>query len=714
MTDLELKEKISKMTLEQKLLELTQCNYHDLADPALDKVVTGANSDNVLDKDEYLRVGTILNTSTGQDCVTARKLRKESGIDEPLVIMQDVIHGYRTLYPIPLALACSFNIPLHEQCAEMAAIEAKYDGIDATFSPMVDLVRDARWGRVMESAGEDPYLCGQIGKAYIRGYHKGGIACCVKHFAAYGAAESGMDYNTTEVSEHSLDEYYLRGYQACIEEKPEMVMTSFNALNGKPILGCKDIVVNKLRNQWGFDGVLISDHSAVEEMINHGYCQDLKECAKVAIDAKLDIEMCTPAYVKCLPELLQEGRVTMQQINEGVLRVLQLKNKLGLYENPTRFTDLDKYEHIKLSDDFRVLARKAAEESAVLLKNNNVLPLKQSAKILLCGPFANEKEIFGGWHCRGRKEDTVSVLEGIQSLLGKTVECEHGCTCGLFDNNFADIDNVVQSAKNADTIVACIGENMWNSGEANSRVNISLPQVQVRLVQELSKLGKPIVLVVFGGRPLVLTDVEQYADAILYAWQPGTEGGNAIANLLFGKAVPSAKTTMSFPLSVGQCPIYYNHFSTGRPKPTDNGPIDWYYAGYIDSKNAPLYPFGYGLSYTTFAYSDFKLEKAVLSRGEKTVASVTVTNNGDYDAQDVVQWYIRDRFASCVRPVKELKGFEKVFLKAGEKTTVRFVIDENVLAFYTASGTFEAENGVFDIFVGGNSRDTLSLELRLQ
>lgn len=579
---------------------------------------------------------------------------------------------------------------------------------------MVDLVRDARWGRVMESAGEDPYLCGQVGKAYIRGYHNGGVACCVKHFAAYGAAEAGMEYNTTDVSEHSLDEYYLRGYQACMEEKPEMVMSSFNALNGKPILGHKDLIVKKLREQWGFDGVLISDYNAVFEMINHGYCQDLKECAKVAIDAKLDIEMCSVAYAKYLPVLLQEGKITMEQIDECVLRVLQLKNKLGLYKNPTRFTDLDKYEQIKLSDDFRQLARRSAEESIVLLKNNGTLPLKRSAKVLLCGPFADEKDIYGNWGCRACKEDTITVLGGVQSLLGKAVLHQKGCTCELFDNNFADIDNVIKCAKGAEIIVACIGENMWHSGEANARTNISIPEVQVKLVQELSKLGKPLVLVVFGGRPLVLTDVEKYADAILYAWQPGTEGGNAIANLLYGKAIPSAKTVMSFPRSVGQCPVYYNYFATNRPKPTDDGPTNGFYAGYIDSRNAPLYPFGYGLSYTTFTYSDFKLERTELNRGEQTFASVTVTNDGVYDGCEVVQWYIRDRFASCVRPVKELKGFEKVFLKAGESITVRFVIDENVLAFYTASGTFESESGVFDIFVGGNSCDTLSLELRLQ
>lgn len=713
MTIDDLKEKISQMTLEQKLLELTQCNYHDMAEPVLDKVVTGVNNEGGLEKEQCLRVGTILNTSGGEDCVTARKLRKDNGIDEPLVIMHDVIHGYRTQYPIPLALACSFDMDLHEKCAEMAATEAKYDGIDATFSPMVDLVRDARWGRVMESAGEDPYLCGQVGKAYIRGYHKGGIACCVKHFAAYGAAEAGMEYNTTEVSEHSLDEYYLRGYQACMEEKPEMVMTSFNALNGKPILGQRDIIVKRLREQWGFDGVLISDHSAVGEMINHGYCEDLKACAKVAIDAKLDVEMCTASYVKELPTLLQEGKVTMAQIDECVLRVLQLKNRLGLYENPTRFTDLEKYEKISLSDDFRTLARKSAEDSIVLLKNNGMLPLGTTEEILLCGPFANEKDIFGGWQCRGQGEDTVTVLEGVQSLLGKPIACEKGCSCALFENDYAGIDAVVQHAKDAQTIVACIGESMWHSGEANARVDISVPAVQVKLVQELHKLGKPLVLVVFGGRPLVLTDVEQYADAILYAWQPGTEGGNAIANLLFGKAVPSAKTTISFPRSVGQCPIYYNHFSTGRPKPNDDEPTDWYLAGYIDSRNAPLYPFGYGLSYSSFEYSDFKLEKTELERNEKIVASVNVKNTGVYDAKEIVQWYIRDRFASCVRPVKELKGFEKIFLKSGEQTTVYFTVDENALAFYTADGTFAAESGLFEIFVGGNSRDTLSLEFRL-
>lgn len=716
MTDKQLKERISKMTLEEKTLELTQYNHFILGTEEEEQTVTGRTVEGELSNERLWRIGSILNAPSGEAVAATRKTRRKKGIEEPLIVMHDVIHGYRTIYPVPLAMACSFDMALAEACAEMAAIEAKYDGVDVTFAPMVDLGRDARWGRVMESGGEDPYLGGELGKAFIRGYHKGGIACCVKHFAAYGAAEAGMDYNTTDVSVHTLKEYYLRGYQACMSETPEMVMSSFNALNGVPILGCKEVVVDILRKEWGFDGVLISDYRSVAEMIAHGYTENYKEAAATAIGGKLDIEMCSPAYVLNLPELIAEGRVKESDADEAVFRVLSLKNKLGLYENPDRFTDFGKRDKVTLCAEHRALARRAAAESAVLLKNDGTLPLDESLKTAFIGPFAAEKEIFGNWGCHGSKEETISVKEGAEALLGREVLFAEGCSSRLLERDESGIAAAVEKARSADVIVACVGEYMYNSGEAHSRTDLSFPKVQKKLIGELKKLQKPLVLVVFGGRPQVLTEEESLADAILYVWQPGTEGGNAIADLLYGKAVPSGKTAMSFPRAVGQCPIYYNRFSTGRPKTDEDEPgmCCGCVAGYDDEKNSPLYPFGYGLSYTNFEYTGLRLTKNTLGRGEKIAASVCVKNKGKRDGKEVVQWYIHDKFASCVRPVKELKGFEKIFLKAGEEKTASFEIDEDTLAFYTASGEFKAESGGFELFVGGNSRDCLKAEFSLK
>ena len=713
MTEAQLKELIKEMTLEQKVLQLTQYSGYDLIKDEENKVVTGDSKGLLLKTGQNWQIGSVLNTPLAEGVQKLRKIRKEKGIDDPLVVMHDVIHGCYTNYPVPLAIACSFAPDLAEECAEMAATEAKYDGIDVTFSPMVDLVRDARWGRVMESAGEDPYLNGEMGKAYIRGYHKGGIACCVKHYAGYGAAEAGKDYNTTDISEHNLDNYYLRGYAACMEEHPEMVMSSFNALNGIPVLGNKKLMVDKLRGEFGFDGVLISDYASVAEMVAHGYCEDLKECAKIAIDAKLDIEMGTPAYVRHLPELLDEGRITEEQIDEAVLRVLKLKDKLGMFEKPDRFSNPEKRDEVKVCDQHRAIARKAAEQSIVLLKNDGTLPLAPDKKILLCGPHAAENGIYGCWQCRTRSEFTVTVKEGVDTLLGRDTAYSYGCSFAFFDNDESRIPATVEAAKDVDVIVACIGESPWNSGEAQSRVNINISDVQLKLIRELKNTGKPLVLVVFGGRPLVLSEIEPLADAMLYAWLPGNEGGNAIANLLYGRVNPSGKLAMSLPRSVGQCPIYYNHYISGRPKKDDGKFASGFVCGYVDSLNSPLYPFGYGLSYTEFEYSSLTIDNPTLNRGDKIVASVKVKNAGDREGREVVQWYIRDRFGSCVRPVRELKHFEKISLKAGEEKTVYFEILEKDLAYYTASGELKAECGKFDLYVGGDSRASLTEEFEL-
>mgnify|MGYP005957204245 CR=1 FL=1 len=715
MTDEELTNRIAAMTLEEKALQLTQYPADEIISEG-EKIVTGICNLGSLQKESLWRTGSTFNAYNVKTVRKIRDRRKAKGNDDPMIFMSDVIHGYRTIFPVPLGLACSFDMLLIENCAFAAATEAGYDGVDVTFSPMVDLVRDARWGRVMESGGEDPYLNGEIGKAFIRGYHKGGIGACVKHFACYGAAEAGREYNTTDISERSLKEYYMRAYRACLDENPEMFMSSFNLLNGKPILGRREIMIDMLRREWGFDGVLVSDFGEVEEMYAHGYAATGKECARIAAENELDIEMSSSLYAEYLPTLVREGVISESLIDRLVMRVLRLKDKLGMYENPDRYASKENEVTSAPTAESRNLARIAAEESCVLLKNNGVLPLEKQTKIALIGPFAEEKEIIGNWYALGRADEAVSIKDGVEKLLSRSVPHAPGCSYKLFENDESGFEAAVRVCENAEAAVICVGEYMRYSGEAHARADIRIPRIQRKLIERVKKTGKKTVLVVFGGRPLALRDVEDCADAILYVWQPGTEGGNAIANLLYGKTNPSGKTTMSFPRSVGQCPIYYNHFSTGRPRavdlPTYDGGEMWR-SGYEDEYSAPLYPFGYGLSYTTFAYRYLRLSKSEFRRGEKITASVTVANTGSFAGKETVQWYLHDSFASVVRPVKELKGFEKISLQAGEQKIVTFEIDEETLKFYTDGGDYAAENGSFELYVGGNSRDCLKAEFTL-
>ena len=709
-------EKLSNMSLEEKALMLTQYPAYNVC--AGEEIVTGRSDTAGMTADMLLRVGTILNAANGEAINEIIQTRKERGVCDPPVFMLDVIHGYRTIFPVPLALACSFDTELVEACAFVAATEAKCDGVDVTFSPMVDLVRDARWGRVMESAGEDPYLSGEMGKAFIRGYHDGGLACCVKHFAAYGAAEGGREYETTDVSERNLNEYFLRAYRECLKEKPELFMSSFNLLNGKPTLAHTDLMVDKLRNEWGFDGVLISDYNAVRELHTHGYAATERDCAITAFNAELDIEMCSPCYAEHIPSLVREGAVSEKSLDDNVYRVLKLKQKLGLTdgENNGAKVDTKKRDEVMLCKEFRDVAKAAAEKSCVLLKNNGVLPLCGNAKIALVGPFADEKEIYGNWSCLGKSDDVVSVKQGLERLTNKDITVESGCSWKMFSTDKSGFDIAISMSEKSDVIVACVGEHMNYSGESHSRADITLPKVQVDFIKRLKTANKPIVLVVFGGRPLALTDVEPIVDAILYVWQPGTEGGNAIAELLLGIANPSGKTAMSFPRSVGQCPIYYNRFNTGRPRISGKPALisgEILTNGYDDEYDAPLYPFGFGLSYSSFEYSDLKLDKTAMKRNGKITVDVTVKNVGKCDGTEVVQWYLRDCYSSVVRPVKELKGFDRVQLKAGESKVVTFEITKQTLSFYTDGGAFDAECGDFVLYVGGNSRDCLSCGFEL-
>lgn len=709
MTEKQIDELISKMSLEEKAAQLSQQDCHVFIKD--DLIVTGVDSENGISSENLKKISSVLNISKAENrrAVTEKHC---ADYEIPLIFMLDVIHGFKTIFPIPLALASSFDEQLVEDCAKAAGEEAKYAGIDCTFSPMVDLARDARWGRVMESSGEDPYLNGLMGRAYIRGYHKAGVPACVKHFAAYGAAEAGRDYNVTDISEYCLREFYLRSYGECMKEKPEMVMSSFNTLNGKPILAHKNIIIDILRDEWGFDGVLISDYNSVEQMIEQSYCPDRKACAEVALNAELDMEMSSTCYIDYLPELVKEGKIKQEHIDKMVKRVLTLKNKCGLFEKPEGQTDEVRRDEITLSKNMRDLARKAANESIVLLKNDGVLPLSKDANAAFIGPFADNKYIIGNWLAMGDVNDAVTIKESVEKLTGKSVICAQGSGDRLYDRDESRIAEAVEKAKNADIIVACVGESMWDTGEARSRATITLPQPEITLIKELKKLNKKLVLVVFAGRPLALTETDPLADAIVYAWQPGTEGGNAVADVLYGEVNPSAKITMSFPRSVGQCPIYYNRLPTGRNKPDDNAE-HMFTSMYIDELNAPLYPFGYGLSYTRFSYGEIRLSSEKLKSGEKITARITVSNTGERDGQETVQLYIRDKFASNVRPMKEMKAFKKVNIPAGDSREITFDIDESMLEFFTENRKFEAEAGEFEVFIGTNSRDVKSAKFEL-
>ena len=706
------KEILSNMTLEQKIYHLQQVTTATFLTTKESKfeIITGPNSKLKIDKEMIYDVGTSLNLVGAETMIDAESnYLKNSKYKIPLMIMQDVIHGHRTLYPINLAVAGSFNRDLAKELAAMAAKEAALDGMCVTFAPMVDLVRDPRWGRVMESSGEDPYLNGEMAKATVEGYQgdmgKYNIAACVKHFAAYGAAEAGRDYNTVDISERTLREYYLPAYKSAVDAGVKMVMTAFNIVDGVPCVGNKHLVKEILRDEWGFDGIVISDFGAYQEMITHGACEDKKEAAFLAMDASCDIEMMSSCYVEHLKELLDEGKVTIEQIDKAVLRILDLKEELGILDNPYRSVNVEEAKAVQLSAEHRAIARRGAIESAVLLKNDGVLPFSKKANsVAVIGPLGATGEIHGSWHCGGKAEETVSVLEGLKNLLGDKVKYAKGCQIEYDSVDESLFDEACELAKTSECVVLCLGEHQEYSGEGNCRTSIDLPEIQYKLLNRILSVNKNVAVALFTGRPLAISRLDESAPAILNMWMPGTEGGNACASLLFGDSVPSGKITMTFPRALGQCPIYYNHYTTGRPKAeADDKKFVRFTSCFLDMPNSPLYPFGYGLSYTSFEYSDFSLSSDTMNRGDTLVASVKVKNTGNYKAKEAVQFYIRDVKGSCVRPVKELKGFEKITLDVGEERTVSFEITEEMLKYWNRDLKFVAEKGEFQVFIGKDS-----------
>ncbi|MCU9613052.1 glycoside hydrolase family 3 C-terminal domain-containing protein [Caldibacillus lycopersici] len=705
---------IDQLTLKEKIAQLIQLS--GVAFDAKDSEITGPLEEMNMDLDTLHHTGSVLGISGASEVIKLQKeYLKHNRHGIPLLFMADVIHGYKTIFPIPLGIGATWDLNLAEKSAEVAALETAVSGVHVTFAPMVDLVRDPRWGRVMESTGEDPFLNSEFARAFVRGFQGkdltndvGRVAACVKHFAAYGAPEGGRDYNTVNMSERQMREHYLPAYKAGLDEGAELIMTSFNTVDGIPASANKHLMKDILREEWGFQGVLISDWGAVKELIPHGVAEDEKEAAYKAMRAGVDIEMMSPCYVHHLEELVQEGSIEEAEIDQAVLRVLQLKDKLGLFENPYRGADELREKEVVLSAEHRKAAREVAAKSFVLLKNQNqTLPLQRDKKLALIGPFAKSKDILGSWSWLGAQDQAVSIFDG---FVAKTdvanLVVAQGCEV---ETSTAEmLAEAIETAKNADIIVLALGEAAWMSGESNSRASIQLPAVQLELVKQIKALNKPIVTILFNGRPLDLHGVFEESDAILDVWFPGTEGGNAICDVLFGDVNPSGKLTMSFPYSVGQIPVYYNHFNTGRPQ---SGP---YGTRYLDIPIEPLLPFGFGLSYTTFTYSEMQVTSTVLTKDNPIQIQVDVTNSGELAGEEIVQFYIRDIAGEIVRPVKELKAFEKVSLQPGERKTITFTLTEEQLRYYHSDLQWQSDPGTFELFVGPNSRDVQSIKIILK
>lgn len=716
---------MKKMTLDEKIGQLNL--------PGAGDITTGqASSSNIAQKIKEGKVGGLFNIKGVDKIRDVQKVAVEnSRLKIPLLFGMDVIHGYQTAFPIPLGLSCTWNMQLIERSARVAANEASADGICWTFSPMVDIARDPRWGRIAEGSGEDAYLGSEIAKAMVRGYQgndlskNNTIMACVKHFALYGAAEAGRDYNTTDMSKVRMYNEYLPPYKAAVDAGAGSIMTSFNEIDGIPASANKWLLNELLRKQWGFKGFVVTDYTAINEMIDHGM-GDLKTVSALALNAGVDMDMVGEGFLTTVKNSMQKGKITSAQIDAACRRILEAKYKLGLFEDPYRYCDPARaaseiYTPANLKD-----AREIAAESFVLLKNqNNILPLKKSGTIALVGPLADARENMPGtWSVATDFTKPITVLKGLQNALGSNARVLYAKGSNIdADSVFEErstmfgktlgrdrrtdsslLKEALDIALQSDVIVVAVGEAAEMSGESSSRSNIEIPQVQRDLVNALLKTGKPVVLVLFTGRPLAIKWEQENVPAILNVWFGGSEAGNAIADVLFGDVNPSGKLSTTWPQNVGQVPIYYNHKNTGRP--LEEG--KWFQkfrSNYLDVSNQPLYPFGYGLSYTNFTYGNLQLSKNNMKSTEKITATITVTNSGNREGKEVVQLYLRDMVGSITRPVKELKGFQKISLKPGESKTVSFTIGINDLKFYNSDLKWVAEPGDFKVFVGTSSAD---------
>ncbi len=730
MKEEQLNELFNSLTLEEKIYQLVQLSGDFYKDEA---VAVGPKAKLGISQEVVDNAGSILNVVGAEKIIKIQKEYLEKSRHKiPLLFMADIIYGYKTIFPIPLALGCTWNPELIRECNTKIAKEAAASGAHVTFAPMVDLVRDPRWGRVMESTGEDTYLNSLFSSAMVRGFQGDlevdkSIASCVKHFAAYGAPEAGREYNTVDMSERRLRQDYLPSYKAAVDSGCEMVMTSFNTIDGIPTTGNKWLMKDVLRDEWGFDGVIITDYAAIQELIAHGVAGNDREAAKLSIEASVDIDMKTSCYSNNLKQLVEDGEIKEELINECCMRVLKLKNKLRLFENPYRGASIEREKEVLCCPEHKELARKVAAESLVLLQNNNdVLPIsKKDKKVALIGPYGDSKSIIGLWAIHGDQSDVVTLKEAIEeiidcdnfnyakgselledySFLGEFGKMVSG---GEFPNvnKEQDLKEALSVAKESDIVILALGEHMMQSGEAGSRTDITIPKIQLDLLDEIRELGKEIVLVLFSGRPLILTNVLDKVDAIIQAWFPGTEGGHALADVLFGEVNPSGRLTMSFPYAVGQVPVYYNEFNTGRPVKTSTH-SDRFMSKFLDCPNEPLFSFGYGLSYTTYKYSNLMLSSNTLKEGETIEVKVIVTNTGKVKGTETVQMYICDVVGSVVRPVKELKGLKKVTLEAGESKQVCFSIGDNQLEFFTKNLEYKSEKGEFEVFIGSCSNKTI-------
>lgn len=716
---------LSKMTLDEKIGQL---NLLTGGEATTGSVV----STDVESKIKKGQVGGMFSFTTPQKIRKAQEIAvNESRLKIPIIFGQDVIHGYKTTFPIPLALSCTWDMSLIQKTARIAAVEATADGLNWTFSPMVDISRDPRWGRISEGSGEDTYLGSQIAKAMIKGYQGDDLSkyntmmACVKHFALYGAAEAGRDYNTTDMSLDRMYNEYLPPYKAAIDAGAGSVMTSFNDINGVPATANKWLMTDLLRKQWDFKGFVVTDYTAVNELIDHGL-GDLQTVSALSLNAGVDMDMVGEGFLTTLKKSVQEGKVKTQQIDNACRLVLEAKYKLGLFDDPYRYCNEERAKTEILKPEHLQFAREAATQSFVLLKNDKqTLPLKKTGTVALIGPLANTgSNMPGTWSVNSDLANTASLLAGMKATLGSDVKVLHSLGSNLLadeayqkratmfardiprDNRPEEevIKEAVDIAKQSDVVIAALGEGSEMSGESSSRTNLEIPEVQKRLLQALLKTGKPVVLVLFSGRPLVLNWENENVPAILNVWFGGTEAAKAITDVLFGDVNPSGKLTTTFPQNVGQIPLYYSHKNTGRPL-EDGKWFSKFRSNYIDVSNDPLYPFGYGLSYTTFDYSDIKLDKDKFKSGETINASVIVKNTGSREGKEVVQLYIRDLVGSSTRPVKELKHFEKIDLKAGESKTVNFKITVDDLKFFNSELKYVAEPGDFKVFIGTNSRD---------